>query len=98
MKNKATLLHDYRTIYEDGAILKITVWLVPRPVPPCTHPFKYSLFYGFPGRRLVGYDNERNKGDHKHLADRECRYDFIDPNRLMADFLSDVAAVRGAGP
>jgi predicted transcriptional regulator len=26
------------------------------------------LFYGFPGNRLAGYDNERGKGDHRHPA------------------------------
>jgi len=27
---------------------------------------KYSLFYGRAGSRIVGYDNERDKGDHRH--------------------------------
>jgi hypothetical protein len=41
------------------------------PAPPGSHSFKYRLFYGVPGQRLIGYDNERGKGDHRHVDDRE---------------------------
>ncbi len=47
--------------YEDGSILEMVIWRVPDPVPPSTHDLKYSLFYGRPGVREVGYDNERGK-------------------------------------
>jgi hypothetical protein len=42
------------------------------------------------GTRLVGYDNERGKGDHKHIGGREHRYRFIDIDALVGDFLRDV--------
>ena len=64
-------------------------------MPPSTHGLKYSLFYGYPGRRLVGYDNERRKGDHRHLDDRELRYIFVSVEQLVADFLADVRRMRG---
>lgn len=48
------------------------------------------LVYVVDGRRVVGYDNERSKGDHRHLGEREERYCFIDPDTLLADFWRDV--------
>jgi uncharacterized protein with HEPN domain len=38
------------------------IWRVPTPVKGSTHHYKYRLFYGHPGKRIVGYDNERLKG------------------------------------
>ena len=73
----------------------MTIWLVPRPVAGSAHAFKYSLFYGYPGQRIVGYDNERGKGDHRHLEGREEAYSFSTVEALVADFLSDVKRVRG---
>ena len=51
---------------------------------------KYSLFYGRDGVRIVGYDNERGKGEHKHLGVMETRYRFVSVEKLVADFLADV--------
>lgn len=61
---KAELLLHERIDYDDGAILEMVIWRVPAPVPPSGHGLKYSLFYGRPGVRMVGHDNERGKGDH----------------------------------
>lgn len=41
---------------------------VPEPVPGRTHLFEYRVFYGKDGRRIVGFDNERGKGDHRPLS------------------------------
>lgn len=90
----ATLLRNSRTILPDGSLVCFKVWLVPEPVPPCRHRFKYSLFYGKDGHRLVGYDNERGKGDHKHILGIETPYAFVSETQLIADFLADVKAVR----
>lgn len=65
-------------------------------IPGSSHAFKYSLFYGYPGRRVVGYDNERGKGDHRHVEEREESYRFSNVEALIADFLSDVKQARGA--
>lgn len=73
-----------------GGVVEMVVWKVPSPVPPSTHPFKYRLVFVRDGQRLVGYDNERGKGDHKHLGRRELAYRFVDIDTLMQDFLSDV--------
>jgi hypothetical protein len=91
----AMLLIRERIIFDDGGIIEIKVWRVPHPVPPARHDLKYSLFYGRPGERLVAYDNERGKGDHRHLGNREERYLFTSIERLLADFRTDVEALRG---
>jgi hypothetical protein len=91
---RAVLLFRERRLYDDGAILEMTIWRVPRPVPPSAHGLKYSLFYGRPGARIVGYDNERGKGDHRHVGAREEPYAFLSVERLVADFLADVERVR----
>jgi hypothetical protein len=92
---KATRAYYDRGEFPDGAIVEMTIWRVPEPVSGCTHAFKYSLFYGFPGKRLVGYDNERGKGDHRHIERREVRYAFSSVEQLVVDFLSDVRQMRG---
>ena len=55
---------------------------------------KYSLFYGYDGQRIVGYDNERGKGDHKHLGALELRYKFESVDKMIADFLHDVERMK----
>jgi hypothetical protein len=59
-------------------------------LPPSTHSYKYSLFYGTAGSRRVGYDNERGKGDHRHIGEREEAYVFITLEKLLDDFRRDV--------
>ncbi len=89
---KATLIHRSRTAYKAG-IIEAVVWQVPQPVPPSEHPYKYRLVYVVDGERVVGYDNERGKGDHKHLLGEELPYTFKGPDQLMVDFLADVEGV-----
>jgi hypothetical protein len=93
---RAELLFQERRLYDDGAIMEMTIWRVPRPVPPTLHGLKYSLFYGRPGVRLVAYDNERGKGDHRHFGPKEEPYRFISVEHLVADFLADVESMRGS--
>ena len=92
---KAELLFHQRIEYEDGAIVEMALWRVPLPVPPSIHGLKYSLFYGRPGVREVGYDNELGKGDHRHFQGVEEPYAFITVEKLIADFWSDVRRLRG---
>lgn len=75
-------------------IVEIVIWQVPTPVPPSEHPYKYRLVYVVDGKRVVGYDNERGKGDHKHLGEIELAYSFVSPQQLMADFMADVKGVE----
>ncbi|MFP5306150.1 MAG: DUF6516 family protein [Gammaproteobacteria bacterium] len=81
--------------FRHGAgLVELVVWQVPQPVPPSTHGFKYRLVYIVDGMRVVGYDNERSKGDHKHLRGAESAYSFVDVPTLLADFWKDVEAAQ----
>lgn len=90
----APLIYRHRVDFDDGAILEIVVWRLPTPVAGCSHPFKYRLFYGRPGQREIGYDNERQKGDHRHHNDIEEAYAFESPEKLIDDFLAEVTDRR----
>jgi hypothetical protein len=92
---KATRAFYDRSEYPDGAIVEMTIWWVSEPVLGSAHFFKYSLFYGYPGKRVVGYDNERGKSDHRHIEGLEEPYLFSTVEVLVADFLSDVRHARG---
>ncbi len=91
---KAALLYRHREDFDDGAILEVAVWRLSQPVQDSDHPYKYRLFYGYPDFRVVGYDNERGKGDHRHYSGREESYQFTTPEQLMDDFLADVESAR----
>jgi hypothetical protein len=93
----AVLLFHRKRCFDDGAIEEMKLWRVPIGVRGSDHALKYSLFYGRAGERLIGYDNEAGKGDHRHYGTREEHYCFSTPERLIADFLADVRAARGNG-
>ena len=76
MNRKATLVFEDRSVYPDGAILEMRIWRLPETDAERPHGLKYSLFYGRNGQGIIGYDNERGKGDHRHYRDREEPYAF----------------------
>lgn len=87
----ARLVFKTRSV-QFGGVVEMVVWQVPKPVQPSEHRFKYRLVFVKNGQRVMGYDNERGKGDHKHLGNVETPYRFVDIETLMADFLRDVEA------
>lgn len=92
---KAELLFKERRDLAHNAVMEAVIWAVPSPVPPSSHGLKYSLVYIVDGKRIVGYDNERGKGDHRHYGPTQEPYTFSSPEKLMADFLADVRAAGG---
>jgi hypothetical protein len=90
----AELLHRERLDFDDGAVVEMVLWRVPEPVAGCRHSYKYRLYYGTAGKRIVGCDNERGKGDHRHRRGRQEPYRFTTVERLVSDFLADVAKER----
>jgi hypothetical protein len=91
---KAVLIRRQKAVLTDGAILELVIWCVPQPVEGSAHDYKYSLFYGRAGDRIVGYDNERPKGDHRHRDGVEEAYQFTSVEDLVRDFLADVERRR----
>lgn len=92
---KARLAFHDKQVLADGSIVEMKIWELPESTAGSKHRLKYSLFYGMPGRRLVGYDNERGKGDHRHIQGKEDAYAFSTPEQLIEDFLADVRRARG---
>ena len=88
---KAVLIFHDKKRDELGNIMEIKIWRVPVS-DQAPHGFKYSMAYVANGIRVVGYDNERGKGDHKHLAGQELPYHFTTPANLLNDFLADMEA------
>lgn len=92
---KAQRIFYDKAILPDGSLVEMTIWKLPNTSPERRHGLKYSLFFGRGGKRIVGYDNERGKGDHKHLGEAETAYRFVSVEQLVADFLADVERANG---
>ena len=87
---RATALMRRRVVLAPDAFAEVTIWRVPQPVPPSAHAFKYRLAYVVGGECVVRYDNERGKGDHRHVGTVTTPYAFSTPDRLTADFDADI--------
>lgn len=91
---KARLLLHRKRRLADGSIIEMVLWPLPQADEKRPHGLKYRLYYGQGGRRLVCYDNERGKGDHRHVREIETPYRFETVSRLVEDFLADVRRLR----
>lgn len=91
---KARVVRKTKIGYSDGEIAEIVIWEVPEPVSGSTHHFKYRLYFGRDGERIVGFDNERGKGDHCHLDGSELPYLFTTMDALLEDFNREVLKRR----
>jgi len=93
---KATLLRHKKVVYPDGAIVEYAVWQLPKASAERPHGYKYRLNYsGADGATRVRYDNELQKGDHKHIDGTELPYIFESLEKLFEDFARDVKNARG---
>ena len=88
---KAVLLARTKDVRSDGSIVEVVVWQLPKPLPLSTHPYKYRLYYGAGCDSKVRYDNERGKGDHRHIGEKEEVYTFTTIDQLLDDFDRDIA-------
>jgi len=87
---QAILLARAKEFRDDGSIVEIVVWELAEPLLPSTHKYKYRFYYGSGGVTRVRYDNERGKGDHRHIGDREEPYILSTLEQLIEDFRRDV--------
>lgn len=72
-------------------IIEAVIWHLAEPLTGSAHPYKFRLFYGTTdGICLVRYDNERGKGDHRHVGGAEESYAFTTLRKLIEDFEVDV--------
>ncbi len=92
---KAIKLLDQKRLLRDGSMIQMRIWQLPDRTKERPHGLKYSLYYGVSSTRIVGYDNERGKGDHKHIQGNEYPYVFTTPVQLLKDFYTDVRKAGG---
>lgn len=92
---QAELITRFKNITPEGGVIELVVWRVPQPVAPTTHGDKYRAVYAVGGVRVLGFDNERGKGDHQHLGGAELPYAFSTVEQLVEDFIAAVDAARG---
>jgi hypothetical protein len=91
---KARLITRFKDVTPEGGVIELVVWRVPEPISPSSHGFKYRAAYSIDSVRVVGFDNERGKGDHCHIAGIERPYIFTSVDQLIEDFIAAVDAAR----
>ncbi|MDR2638140.1 MAG: DUF6516 family protein [Zoogloeaceae bacterium] len=87
---KAESILDRRVVIAENAFVEMRLWRVPEPVMGSARRLKYSLAYAVDGICVLRCDNERGKGDHRHIGEREETVGFSSVEKLIADFLADV--------
>ena len=81
----------------EGVVVEFKVWQVPKS-EDYPEGVKYSFFATRSGRILVGYDNHRPKGHHRHFSAKQGPHDFRGFDKLRKDFAKDLKdAVRKWG-
>ncbi len=73
----------------------MVIWKLPSHSHERPHGLKYRLFYGYPDKCSIRYDNELGKGDHRHYGEHEETYAWVSVQQLMADFKADIDNLRG---
>ena len=91
----ARVLARVKEVRDDGSLVEIVIWELPEPLQPGSHRYKYRLYFGLGGVSRVRYDNERGKGDHRHVGGHELAYEFSSVEQLLLDFQSDVERWEG---
>lgn len=92
----AELITRFKDVSPRGELIELVVWRLPAPLPPSAHGYKYRLVLVVDGQRVIGFDNERGKGDHCHIGGAECPYTFSGVDRLIEDFMAEVERWRSA--
>ena len=82
----------------NGDIIQVVVWLLSEPLPGSTHTYKYRLHYQKADTSdYIRYDNERGKGDHRHIGGTEEPYNFESVKKLAQDFYAAIKQARTTG-
>ncbi|WP_420962871.1 toxin-antitoxin system TumE family protein [Brucella sp. IR073] len=75
---------------DDTTFYEVVIWHLPRPVLGCTHYYKYRLALVQDDKCILRYDNERGKGDHRHIGSREEAFEFTSLKALFSAFRADM--------
>ena len=87
-------LMNLRIQIDDDAFASIRILEVDPAILGSNHTYKYSLAYVVNGECVMRYDNERGKGDHKHIGEREYPVIFTTIENLIASFQEDINLLR----
>ena len=90
---KAVLLEKTRKVIDETAFFGVVLWHLLEPVPGSAHLFKYRLALVIKGECVLPYDNERGKGDHRHMDGREDAIAFTTLEALFDAFQADMERV-----
>jgi len=89
---------SYRRDLPNGDIIQVVVWLLPAALPGSSHSYKYRLHYQkADGSDFIRFDNERGKGDHRHIGNHEEPYRFSTVRQLVLDFYAVISEARRKG-
>jgi Family of unknown function (DUF6516) len=89
---------SYRRDLPNGDIIQVVVWLLSEPLPGSSHPYKYRMHYQkADASDYIRYDNERGKGDHRHIDGAEEPYCFESVKKLALDFYAAIKQARTTG-
>jgi hypothetical protein len=93
-RTPATTRRIERLVFADGSFQEGTITQFP-PTPQRPAGVDYRLAYvATDSTVLVLYDNQGGHSPHRHVRGKRELYEFVDVDRLLSDFLADVASVR----
>ncbi|SDG33971.1 toxin-antitoxin system TumE family protein [Pelagibacterium luteolum] len=90
---RAVLIEKSRTVVNDTTFVEIVLWHLPAPVPGSAHRFKYRMALVIEGECVLRYDNERGKGDHRHVKGHEEPFEFTSLEALLDAFHADMERI-----
>lgn len=90
---QVVLIQKFRRIVSDEAFYEVVIWRLASPVPGSRHPYKYRLALVVGGHCVMRYDNERGKGDHRHVGSLEEPFEFTTLEALLDAFSADMERI-----
>tara|TARA_Y100000310_G_C20563064_1_gene754038 strand:- start:868 stop:1149 length:282 start_codon:yes stop_codon:yes gene_type:complete len=82
------LLHNKYNL-PNNEIVEVKVWRIEKS-KAFPEGLKYSFVYIKDGKRILGYDNEREKGHHRHFKGKEEKVEFKGIVELKEKFVEEV--------
>ena len=89
----ADLLYYDKETTPEGDTIEKKVWKVNKS-KDFPQGIKYALVYIHKNKRIIGYDNERSKGHHKHYLNKEETYMFTNLENLFRAFDIEIINLR----
>lgn len=86
----ARLLLRERRVVGGGRFADRVIWQLPSRVPRSRHRLKFRLAFVVDEVRVLRFDNEAGKGDHKHIGAEQAPYAFSTLEQLVTEFLNEI--------